>query len=379
MESQPEKSSGGEARRFEFVHAYYFLFGTLFLVIWICYNILQPYLHTIILGAIIATLFLPIHRRIERRVAGRENLAAIISCVLVSLLVIVPLAFLNMAMIREGIHSFNAMYDWIKADKYRLLVELPWVKHLLAIAETHMDDVKHLFPGFDPTHLKIDELLLQATSTVGQTLVNQGRHLLANLAEITGKFILMIFVFFFFVRDHDSILDFILHLLPLSSSHEQEIVSEVRSVARSALLGSFVTAAAQGAAGGVAFWIVGLPGLFWGTMMAFASLIPVVGTALIWLPASGYLFLAGQWKHGLFLLMWCVVVVGMIDNFVRPVFMKDSSEMSSLLVFLSILGGVDYFGLIGVLYGPMIFGLALVLLYIYALEFRGFLDHQDRT
>ena len=158
-------------------------------------------------------------------------------------------------------------------------------------------------------------------------------------------------------------------------------MSKIKDVSQSALLGTFVTAIAQGAAGGLAFWITGLPGLFWGTAMAFASLIPLVGTALVWGPAVIYLlFISNEPHHvgfGIFMFLWSIIVVGPIDNFVRPLFMSGSGDMSTVLIFFAILGGINYFGLIGLLYGPLLFGLAIVLMYIYNLEFEEFLNYQD--
>ena len=111
--------------------------------------------------------------------------------------------------------------------------------------------------------------------------------------------------------------------------------------------------------------------------MAFASLIPVVGAAIIWIPAAVYLFVSGQWGYGLFLVLWFSVVVGLLDNLIRPLFMKGPANMSTLLIFFSIMGGLNYFGLIGLLYGPLIFGLTTVLLYIYSLEFQPLLNNYE--
>jgi len=98
---------------------------------------------------------------------------------------------------------------------------------------------------------------------------------------------------------------------------------------------------------------------------------------MIWIPAAGFLFISGKIGHGIFLVIWCIIVVGSIDNFLRPMFMKGSAGMSTMLIFFSILGGINMFGLIGILYGPLIFGLAMVLLYIYELEFKDILKYQD--
>ena len=188
----------------------------------------------------------------------------------------------------------------------------------------------------------------------------------------------MIFTFFFLIRDEARILNRILHLAPMSRSQEMQIIGKINEIGKSALLGTFVTALAQGIAGGIAFYICGLPGLFWGMVMAFASLIPMIGTALIWIPAALYLIISGSLWLSLFLVIWCVIVVGGIDNFVRPLFMQNGSEMNTLLIFFSILGGINSFGLMGLLYGPLLFGLALVLLYIYSIDFKGFLSELDQ-
>ncbi len=360
-------------------YGHYFLFFLLILVFVACYHIIKPYLHTIILALILATIFNPIHQKIAIFAKGRRNLAALLSCVVLTLVVVLPLVFMFFALIQQGIQSFNAIYDWIAAGRYEQLLAHPAVTKVVGWVDSWLPDIQKIFPDVEPDRLKINKILLGITSSVGKILINQGGHLVGNLTSIIGKFFLMIFTFFFFVRDEERIFAAVLHLIPLSTSHENEIVLKVKTVARSALLGTLVTAVAQGAAGSLAFWICGLPAIFWGMVMAFASLIPLVGTALIWVPAAGYLFLSGEWGYGIFMVTWCAVVVGMIDNFVRPLFMQGAADMSTLLIFFAILGGINYFGLIGLLYGPLIFGLAMVFLHIYNLEFGSFLNNQDKS
>jgi predicted PurR-regulated permease PerM len=347
------------------------------IVLYACYSLLKPYLNTIILAMILALVFAPIHLKVQKFLKGRKNLAALISCLLLTLVVVIPLVFILIALINQGIRSFQGISEWIAAGNLERLLESPFVGKITAFIERFFPDIAKLWPGPDWKDFKLNKALLDASSFLGKALVNQGGHLIGNLASLIGKFFLMIFAFFFVVRDEEKIIRTILHLVPLSASQEQQVFSKIKSVSRSALLGTFLTAAAQGAAGGFAFWIAGLPGFFWGVMMAFASLIPMIGTALIWVPASAYLFLVGRWGYGIFMILWSVLFVGMIDNFMRPLFMKGSADMSTFLIFFSILSGVSFFGLIGLLYGPLIFGLAMVLLYIYSLEFEPFLRDQD--
>ena len=379
MASQHLNGEGGPQRVNGLNMAQYFLFFLLFLVLYGCFTIIKPYIHTIVLAAILAVIFKPIHRRIERAMKGRRNFAALLSCLLLTLLVVLPLTFVVIALIQQGIHSFYAISNWIDAGNLQKLLQHPYVAKAAAYLQQVLPDAQKLSSSLDIKQIKFDKELLNVSSAIGKTLINQGGQLLGNLSEIIGKFLLMIFVFFFVVRDGETILASLLHLLPLSASHERQMMAKISSVSRSALLGTFLTAAAQGAAGGIAFWAAGLPGLFWGVMMAFASLIPLVGTALIWMPAAVYLFIAGRGFAALFLALWCGVIVGLIDNFLRPMFMKGAADMGTFVIFFSILGGVSYFGLIGLLYGPLLFGLAVVLLYIYSLEFETFLDAQDKA
>ena len=140
-------------------------------------------------------------------------------------------------------------------------------------------------------------------------------------------------------------------------------------MARSVFVGSFLTALCQGVAGGIGLALVGIPALFWGAVIGVASLIPLVGTALIWVPAAGYLFLVGRWGSAVFLLIWCGVLVGFIDNFLRPFLMRGGGGLSPFYVFLAVMGGLEYFGLPGLLYGPLILTFAAAILYLYKEEF----------
>jgi len=366
------------------IQSHYFLFFLLFIVLFGCYCIIQPYIHAIILAIILSIVFIPIHQKVKSWVRGRKNLAAFISCALMTLVVVIPVMVLLIALIQQGVSSINAIYDWVAAGKYEQLMQSPlmvsWLEmwdKLLIFMEKYFPEIKLDFLTLDTDLLHPEKTMLSMSTYTAQFLLNQGTYLLGNISAIVGNFFLMIFAFFFLVRDYDEIVDHIFHLIPLSTSQENRIINRVREVSRSAILGTLVTAVAQGAVGGITFCLAGLPGLFWGTIMAFASLVPLFGTALIWVPAAAYLLLSGRWMASLFVTLSCIFFVGMIDNFIRPLFMQGSSDMSTLLIFFSILGGMQYFGLIGLLYGPLIFGLTLVLLYIYSIEFEPFLKFQD--
>jgi len=342
--------------------SHYFLFLLIFASLILCYKMLDIYLNPIIFGFILAILASPLYERVQKKVKNRTNLAAAILCVLLIVVIVIPLMILFSVVIRQGIISFNSINDWVMAGNLEKFVQL-YKEYLPNIGFLNDIDLKGTITS------------LSANS--GKFLIQKSGVVLGNISALFVNFGLMIFVFFFVVQNEKQLFDYIFHLIPLSSEHEVILIEKVKAVAKSAMLGTLVTAAGQGIAGGIAFAICGLPGFFWGAVMSFASLVPVVGTALIWVPAAVYLFISGSFKSGIFMIVWSVVVVGMIDNFVRPLFMSGSANMSTVIIFFSILGGLNLFGLAGLLYGPLIFGITMVLFYIYELEFAVFLKDQD--
>lgn len=357
----------------------YFLISILGLALFGCFKIIQPYLGPIVLAIIFAIVFHPIHARIEKKIKNRKNMAALLSCFLLITAFLLPLLLITAAAVQQGIESARAIIDWVNQGGFELLMQKPVVSGLIVKLQGRFVELQAMFPDLKLDKLDIEGRLMKISSLMLSFLTDQATVIIKNLTLMIGHFVMMFFVFFFIIRDYDSIVDGILHLSPLSTTHEQKILTRIKDVASSALLGTLITGLAQGIAGGFALWICGLPGLFWGAVMAFASLIPVVGTALVWIPSAAYLFISGRPGAGLFLTLWCVIVVGLMDNLVRPIFMKGGADMSTALIFLSILGGINLFGIMGILYGPLVFGIAIVLLYIYEAEFGEFLHHQDKN
>jgi len=349
--------------------------------------LLRPYLHAIILALLLASLFSPIHRRLHLQVGERENLAAFLSVLLVSLLVIVPTSLFMGGLAKQGIDTFQKANAWVSdgsietakqnvqrfmdSPRAKAFLERPNVARLRKLAANYLT-------GFSPDQFDFGEALL----SISRGALDLTRQRVLPVIQATGsllfRFLIMLFVMFYAFRDGARMLGHILHLSPLTDSQEQALVGRVKEVSRAALLGTLVTAVAQGVVGMVGFWAVGIPALFWGTMLGAASILPVVGTAIIWIPAVGYLAITGRPGAALFLALWCAIVVGSIDNFLRPFLMGGRVGMSSAVVFFAILGGIHCFGIVGVIYGPLIFGLCAVCLYIYEMENTAFLTRQDR-
>ena len=339
------------------------------IALYACYWLVKPFMQPIILAILIGMLSFPAHMRLVAALRGRHSVAALISCLVLSLVFLIPTLLLLVAVLKQGVSYSVVVREWATLDNIHQLVAHPWV------VKVHSRLLEVLPAG----SLEVDAIRAKALSLAGEmgrSFAGVSTSMLGSLTRFMMNFLLLLFVLFFVLRDHDKLIGFIRHALPLSRSQEDILFKEVKDVSKSALLGSLLTALTQGIVGGFGLWLAGFPGVFWGVVMAFASLIPFVGTALIWVPAALYLAVTGEIEWAGFMLLWGALVVGSIDNFLRPLFMQGSS-MSTVVVFFSLIGGLQVFGLMGLIYGPLVFAVALVLFKIYEKEFSGFLDSQD--
>lgn len=348
------------------------LIAALALAAYACYVLIAPYLGSIVLAFIVSLLFFPVHDRIDNQLKCYPNLAAAFSCILLTVIIIIPLLFVAIAILHQGVTFFSGAYEWLTSGGAKEITNIPIIQTSIQALNKWLP-----FDSIDP-----QELISKAASSVSSlssNMIGISSQFLGDLTGMFVNFLLMLFVLFFLLRDHDKIIQTLRHVSPLSRSQEDTLLEETEKVAKSAVMGSFLTALAQGLVGGFAMWLAGFAGLFWGTMMAFTSFVPIVGTAMIWLPASAYLLLTGEWQWAVFLASWGVVVVGSIDNLLRPLLMQGNSGMNTLLIFFSLIGGLQVYGLMGIIYGPIIFSLTLVLYRMYETEFHGFLKKQDNT
>ncbi|HOG50845.1 MAG TPA: AI-2E family transporter, partial [Lentisphaeria bacterium] len=195
--------------------------------------------------------------------------------------------------------------------------------------------------------------------------------ILARTWILVLNFFIMLFVMFYVFQDGKTFISYLRRISPLGDAEQVLVLKRIRDVARAVFVGILGTATVQAIVAMILFRIVGIPALFWGSLLGICSLIPFVGTTLVWVPAVGYLFLTGQHGEAIFLAIGCGGIVANIDNILRPLFMSGGrTGMSYLVLFFSILGGLQAFGLVGVLYGPMISGLAALCLLIFSTQFK---------
>ncbi len=340
-----------------------FLLAVLAVSFYLAYLILFPFIDTVILAIVLASIFNPVQLYLERRFRGRKNLAALVIVLIITFVIAIPVFVFTSTLVTQGLDTVNKTNDWVREGKLQQLSQDPRINEYLAKLHERL-------PFIEVNKTDITNDLLSLSKSIGQFLLGKVASILSNVASLVAHFFVMIFVAFYLVRDGMEMVSSIRFFIPLRVDQEDRIINGIRVVAKSVLLGTFLTAICQGLAGGIALQILGFPGLFWGTMMGLVSLIPIVGTSLVWLPITIYLVLLGQVNSGVFLSVWSIISSAIIENFLRPFLMKGKSKMSPFYIFLAILGGVQYFGLKGILYGPLILSFAMIMLFIYGVEYR---------
>jgi predicted PurR-regulated permease PerM len=210
---------------------------------------------------------------------------------------------------------------------------------------------------------KSQEFMIDQLKIFGASLLGQYVGIVGNIVGAIVKAFFVIITMYYLFRDGDRIVRALPGALPLSVSQSEAILARVTDVVSASVYGVVTIAMLQGLLGGLAFWTLGVPSpLLWGTVLAFVCMIPIAGSFFVWLPASIYLVLGGHWTKGLLLVLWGVLVISTIDNFLRPKLIKNQTKLHELFVFFSVLGGMSVFGLLGIVLGPVVLAITLGLL-----------------
>ncbi|CCO24341.1 AI-2E family transporter [Maridesulfovibrio hydrothermalis] len=347
----------------------FFLILLLISAIALGYSVAKPFINTIVISVVLSGIFYPLTSRISRRIGNRNGLAAFLTVCIIVFAIIIPAIIFFFGLIGQGVSSVSAINEWLRTTDFSTLFNSDQYSSYIQWVEEH-------FPFLEISSMDIQSKVLEISRTFGQMMLTSGTWLAGNMASLVAHFLIMFFLVFSFLRDGKQFLARIRYLSPLKVEQEDFILSSLRKVSKSVLFGSLFVAFLQGVVGGIGLAIVGVPALFWGTMMSFTSLIPVLGTGLIWVPATVYLLIIGKTKMAIFLLLWCGVLVTGIDTVIRPIIVREASRVSTIYVFLAILGGISAFGPLGILYGPLTLTFLLVMLHIYGLEFQDVLKNK---
>jgi predicted PurR-regulated permease PerM len=320
---------------------------------------IRTFMLTILLAAIFTGLSYPVYQWLLGYFRGRRALTAIATLVLLLTLVIVPLLVVLGAAANEALSVTQTM-----GPRLQQLVDQPG----------ELDSRLRAIPGYDRIAPYRAQILIKAGELVGST----SAFLFAALSATTRatavfifQFFVLLYTMFFFLTDGPGLLRAVLAYLPLTEVDKQRMLEKFVSVTRATLKGTILIGVAQGVLGGLAFWAAGLHGaIFWGTVMTVLSIIPGVGGALIWVPAALVLISAGEVWRGIALAAFCGLVVGSVDNLLRPRLVGKDIKMHELLIFFSTLGGLLLFGVMGFILGPILAALFVTAWEMFGTAFR---------
>ncbi|OGV79540.1 MAG: hypothetical protein A3K19_02605 [Lentisphaerae bacterium RIFOXYB12_FULL_65_16] len=314
--------------------------------IYLCYRLALPFLPALVWALALAVMFTPFQRWVESKVK-RPNLAAAISVLVIGVVVLGLATFVGQRLVQEAANGAELITTKVESGEWRHALEAhPRLAPLADWLE------RQNLPGI----LKTVAIWM---TTTGASFVK------GSLVEVIGL-LLTFYLLFFFLRDRREALQSLRSLLPLSEVEMDRLLGRVGDTIFAAIHGTLAVAAVQGLLGGLMFWWLGLPApLLWGVVMALVAVVPVLGTFVVWMPAALFLALDGSWEKALILAVWGMLVVGTIDNVLRPILVGNRLQLHTVHASISIIGGVILFGSAGFIMGPVVLTITTVLLEIW--------------
>jgi predicted PurR-regulated permease PerM len=304
--------------------------------------IVLPFYSAILWAIIFAIVFHPIHARIEASIRGRKNTAAAISVLLCLCLAIIPGLVVLGLLLRQA----NYLYQRIERGEIDLL---PVIEKLRGSLPSFVQERIQSWGNFEQAS-ELSTSLVQGGSKFAGLALSFGQNTLAFFIS----FGVMLYLLFFLFRDGPLLARTVRKAMPLSNAHMLRFTSKFTSVVRATIRGNVIIAGLQGAIGGLAFWALDIqPALLWGVLMSFLSLLPAVGAALIWLPAVVFLALGGLWVKAAILAIVGLLIIGLVDNLLRPSLVGMEARLPDYMVLLSTIGGISLVGINGFVIGPL--------------------------
>ncbi|MCC6069483.1 AI-2E family transporter [Massilia sp. GCM10020059] len=308
--------------------------------------ILWPFFGAVFWGVVFAILFAPLYRRLLAGTRQKPNAAALITLLSILVMVILPLSLVGASLIDQAARAYEllspARLD-LAASFQQIIQALPqWLVNLLE---------RFNLTDFATLQQRLSAGAAQVSQLIASQAINLGRNTFDFLVSLT----VMLYLLFFLLRDGQGLAARIRHALPMSRKYKQRLFTNFTTVIRATVKGNVLVAAAQGLLGGLILWFLGVQAaLLWGVLMAFLSLLPAVGAALVWAPVAIYFLITGVAWKGIVLIAFGVLVIGLVDNVLRPILVGKDTKMPDYVVLLSTLGGMALFGLNGFVIGPVI-------------------------
>lgn len=329
-----------------------FLLALTSCALYLCYLLFKPFLSPLLSALVIAIVFFPVHARMQRLISS-PSFAALLSTLLVMLIIIIPAVLILLAITQE-VTGLISLIDQKSAESGGLSI---YVNQLIE------RPLKWFGQYMDVSQFNIRTAVLSRLRELSTFLVNELGIVVGSLTSFAVNTVITIFTLFFIFREGKSMRRRIAAITPLTSEQVEKLFSGIENTVIGTVYGGLVVAAVQGALVGIALWVFDIPSpVLWGAVAAFFALLPLIGTAVVWVPAAIYLLATGHYVQAIILVGWGAGIVGTVDNILRPYLISGRVQMHTLLIFFAVFGGVSMFGFLGLFIGPVILAVTITLL-----------------
>lgn len=322
------------------------------------YFVFKPFVTAIVAAAVLTVLLKRPYHRLERLFHGHKVISSLLTCLFAIFLIVTPLASISVLVVKEVNHLSQELNDGTS------------VQIFLARVANSVEQNRFLGPLVDENVFS-QEKIANDIQGLSSNLFGFAQKAYSSITSFVLWIFVVFFTLFYFLIDGKKALRYIIEMSPLKDKHDKQLIEKFTSISRATLKGTFVVGIIQSVLGGIAFLIAGVPGaVIWTLVMLLFSVIPMVGTSIIWAPAGVILLLTGSIWQGVFILLFGALVISSIDNILRPKLVGKDTQMHPLLIFFGTLGGIFLFGIFGFVIGPIIISLFVALAEIYRTEFR---------
>lgn len=346
----------------------YFLLVCVLATFYFLFQILSPFLAVIFVAAVLAITFYPLYLKILSWMPNWKKTASLLSCFTVILITFVPLTIFVIMISNQAADTYQVITENVESgafDEYLLWDQGGKIYDLVDDFSRYVEDY------VDIESINLKENIISWAQGLSTYLVSQISNVFASLVNLMMNLFIMFFSMFYFFKDGEKIVEKIGILSPLPSVYEEELFKKIGDMVKAIMVGVFLTAVLQGLVGGIGYAIVGISNAaFWATAIALFSLVPLLGTAVVWVPTVIILLVLGNYWEAGFLTIWSVIITGSVDNIVRPYLIGGKAHTYPLLTFFVILGGIFVMGFKGIIVGPLVLMALISFLHIYEAEYQ---------
>jgi len=327
--------------------------------------LLWPFLSVIVLGAVVTSIFKPVWSFLKRKMSPAR--ASFLTCILISAILFVPTVLFVGILSKEAYDLYQMGKGAAIGDHFRTLLE----------SSTILERANHLLSHFDITVTgdQLNNAISELGKTVGLFLYQQASSIASNVLKFFVYFFFMILIIYYLLIDGDRLVLFIMDLSPLPDEQDQKLIQKFKDMAGAVLVGNGLGGLIQGSLGGIVFLLFGLKSPFlWGVIMGLLAFLPIIGIGIVFIPAAVFLFLKKRIAAGIFFVVFYIILSGGVEYLLKPKLVGKQVKMHTLMVFFSIIGGLKLFGILGIIYGPLVATAFLTLADIYYSSYRELID-----